>query len=66
MLKRDGDRCRSYGLRLVVDPPEAVPDRSTVERVIRRSAGRNTLLNLPVDEWPAHPCLARRRRRVAA
>ena len=81
LLKRDGDRCRWCGIRLVIDGPAAAWDTLTLEHLVPGSTGgTNSLVNLglsckrcnnrraamPVAEWLAHPYLARRRREVAA
>ncbi len=81
LLRRDGDRCRWCGIRLVVAAPQAAWNRLTLDHVIPVSKGGTNALNnlalacgrcnrrrgpMPVEEWLAHPYLARRRLEVAA
>lgn len=81
LVRRDGDRCRWCGIRLVLDAPQAAWNRLTVDHLVPRSAGgTDALVNLTlackrcnnrrgpmsVEEWLAHPYLARRRAEVAA
>ena len=76
LLKRDGDRCRWCGIRLVADAPEAAWDRLTVDHIIPCSeGGTDALSNLvlacgrcnrrrgatSVEEWEASPYLVVRR-----